>query len=394
MRRHLVPQDVPDLIEAMREAVREAPAIEVVGLKERAAWGNPLLEDRIAISTANLTRLVDYAPDDMVVTAEAGLSLAGLNERLSAHGQVLPLEVPFPDRTTLGGLVAAAPVPLARSGYGLVRDWLLGVEVVSSEGELLKSGARVVKSVAGYDLCKLYTGSLGTLGAIARVTFRVRPIPETHALLAARWTVAPLAEAALAAIQTTTLDPTLAILRVEQGNFELVAGFDGSKETVTWQCAEAIRLLEGLGGSPSAPQMGAEATHARTVLRDTLAGAPAAPLVIRISVLPSEVLRFVGEAGAHGEAFGVTCEAIAQAQQGTLWLSAHGGGDWLGWVEALRALAHAQGGSLVIERSPAPERIDAFGLDGMPLSLMRRLKAALDPSGCLAPGRLWPLTVE
>ncbi|MNL66371.1 hypothetical protein D3C87_1908260 [compost metagenome] len=113
----------------------------------------------------------------------------------------------------------------------------------------------------------------------------------------------------------------------------------------------------------------------------------------RVSVLPSEVLRFACEARGEGTALGVSCQAIAQAQQGTLWLSAEGG-EWLGWVEAQRTRAHALGGSLVIERSPAPGCLDAFGLDGTPLALMRRLKASLDPSGCLAPGRLWPLSVE
>ncbi|MBO9539826.1 FAD-binding oxidoreductase [bacterium] len=388
-----VPQDVSELADALREAVRAGRTVEILGLGARADWGNPLPAERVGISTAGLTRVVDYAPDDMVVTAEAGLSLAELNELLATRRQVLPLEVPFPERTTLGGLVAAAPVPLGRAGYGLVRDWLLGLEVVSSEGDVIKSGARVVKSVAGYDLCKLYTGSLGTLGAISSVTFRVRPMPETRCLLSARWTDAAQAEAALAALQTTSLDPAIALLGADADGFTFSLGFDGSNETVAWQADEARRLLTGLGGGVLPQQEGEQAERERAELRDALAGRPEAPLVVRVSVLPSELLSFVCEAQVLGASLGVACTAIAQVLQGTVWLSADGD-EWLAWVEQLRARAHGKGGSLVIERCPVPESLDAFGLDGTPLALMRRLKASLDPAGSLAPGRLWPLREE
>lgn len=388
-----LPQDTTELAEALREAAREDRAVEIIGLGARADWGNPLPEDRIGVSTSRMKRVLDYAPDDMVVTAEAGLSLADLNALLATRGQVLPLEVPFPERTTLGGLVAAAPIPLARSAHGLVRDWLLGLELVSSEGALVKSGARVVKSVAGYDLCKLYAGSLGTLGAIASVTFRVRPMPETCALMAATWTDATRVEAALAALQTTSLDPSIVLLRVKEDVFELIVGVEGSSETVSWQCDEAERLLKRLSGTLGESSSGAGAIARRAALRDALAGKPDSPLVARVSVLPSDLLAFAREAQAEGAALGMACEAIAQAQHGTLWLSA-AGGDWLSWVERMRARAHGLGGSLALERNPAPALIDAFGLDGTPLALMRRLKASLDPAGCLAPGRIWPLRVE
>lgn len=393
MRRLLVPETATALAEALAEAAHEGVAVELQGLGARSAWGNPLPEDRIGLSTSRLARVLDYAPDDMVVTAEAGVTLADLNGLLAARGQVLPLEVPFPERTTLGGLVGAAPVPLARSAHGLVRDWLLGFEAATTEGARVKGGARVVKSVAGYDLCKLYAGSLGTLGAIATVTFRVRPRPETQALLCARWPGAAEADVALAAIQTTTLDPALAIMRAGTDLTALVLGFEGSSETVAWQAAEARRLLGELGGTLDETLWGPEAAGPRARLRDALAGSPEAPLVARVSVLPSELTRFIAEAQERAIALGVACEAIAQVQQGTLWLSASGG-DWVEWGEALRARAHAHGGSLVLERCPDPGLMDAFGLDGLPLALMRRLKASLDPSGCLAPGRMWPATVE
>ncbi|MNX69864.1 hypothetical protein D3C86_1010980 [compost metagenome] len=160
-----------------------------------------------------------------------------------------------------------------------------------------------------------------------------------------------------------------------------------------WQADEAQRLITRLGGSLLPQQEGEQAERDRAALRDALAGRPEASLVVRASVLPSELLSFVREAQGLGASLGVACTAIAQVLQGTVWLSADGD-EWLAWVEQLRARAHGKGGSLVVERCPSPQSLDAFGLDGTPLALMRRLKAGLDPAGCLAPGRLWPLRVE
>lgn len=393
MKELLVPQDIAELADALGKAALEKRVVEIVGRGARADWGNPLPDDRLHVSTAKLNAVVDYAPDDMVVTAEAGMSLAELNALLATRGQVLPLEVPFPDRTTLGGLVAAAPVPLARSGYGLVRDWLLALEVVSSEGSLIKSGARVVKSVAGYDLCKLYAGSLGTLGAIATVTFRVRPMPETSALLSATWTSPDQLDEMLAAVQTSTLDPSLAVLRYKADVFEVSLGFDGSSETVSWQCDEARMVIAEHCGALAQAVHGEAAAPLRSELRDALAGGPDASLIARASVRPSDLLGYLREAAEVAKELELGCEAIAQAQHGTVWLSLDGA-EWLEWLERLRARAHGLGGSLVIERSPDPSQVDAFSLDGVPLALMRGIKQSLDPSGCLAPGRLWPQCVE
>ena len=147
--------------------------------------GYPPARYDLALSTERLDRITDYQPADLTVTAQAGVTLAQLQETLAAHGQFLPLDVALPDRQTVGGIVAARADSLRRLAYGSVRDSLLGVSVINSRGELVKGGGKVVKNVAGYDLPKLYCGSLGTLGLIVEATFKVAPLPAASATVGA-----------------------------------------------------------------------------------------------------------------------------------------------------------------------------------------------------------------
>ena len=131
------------------------------------------------ISLTKLSRIVEYEPNDLVVIAEAGLTVTELQAILAERGQWLPLEVARPSEQTLGGVVASRAMSLSRGANGSVRDWLIGCQVVGGDGQLIKGGGKVVKNVSGYDLPKLYCGSWGTLGAIVEVAFKVAPRPET-----------------------------------------------------------------------------------------------------------------------------------------------------------------------------------------------------------------------
>src|SRR5437764_7903752 len=114
----------------------------------------------------------------MTVTVQAGITVAKLQETLAAEGQWLPVDVPRPERATLGGAVALNKSGPRRLGYGTLRDYVIGISFVTDDGREVKAGGRVVKNVAGYDLMKLQTGSVGTLGVITQLTLKVRPKPE------------------------------------------------------------------------------------------------------------------------------------------------------------------------------------------------------------------------
>jgi len=137
----------------------------------------------LGLSLAGLTRVVDYPQRDMTITVEAGMTLARLAEVLAEGRQWLPIDAPQPERATLGGAIATAASGPRRYGFGTLRDYVIGITAVDGRGEIFKGGGRVVKNVAGYDFCKLLTGSLGTLGVITQVTFKLKPLVERSVLI-------------------------------------------------------------------------------------------------------------------------------------------------------------------------------------------------------------------
>src|SRR5260221_13588513 len=122
----------------------------------------------------------------MTITVQAGITIAKLQVLLASENHRLPVDIPFPDRATLGGALAANASGPRRYGFGTLRDYLIGISTVNDEGHEVKAGGRVVKNVAGYDLCKLHIGALGTLGIISQVTLKLRPLVEETALLTFR----------------------------------------------------------------------------------------------------------------------------------------------------------------------------------------------------------------
>ena len=225
--------------------------------------------ERIAsVDLQAFQRVVEYHPEDMTITAEAGLTLAALQKHLGAHGQWLPLDPPNADQLTLADMLNANASGPRRFGYGTVREHLIGLKVVLADGRVIKSGGKVVKNVAGYDLQKLFVGSQGTLGAVVEATFKVRPVAEKEEFIAITCPALEKAseriEAVLASdlspivldlhnlpergLQATSTSATQPTTKRPEGRapLSLVLGFDGTREEVEWQKAKANALGEAV----------------------------------------------------------------------------------------------------------------------------------------------------
>ena len=151
-----------------------------VGGRTALHYGQPVRADAEQISLAEIKRVVDYPARDMTITVDAGLRVSELQELLATEGQRLPIDVPLANRATIGGIVATNTSGPGRFGHGTLRDYVIGISAVDARGRLFSAGGRVVKNVAGYDICKLLVGSLGTLAVITRVTFKLRPVAESR----------------------------------------------------------------------------------------------------------------------------------------------------------------------------------------------------------------------
>ncbi len=217
---------------------------------------NARAEKISALDLRALDRVVDYPPEDMPVTAQAGLTLAQLQARLAERGQGLPIDPPQPDGLSIGALLATNASGPRRYGRGTIREHLLGIRVALADGRLIKAGGKVVKNVAGYDLCKLFVGSFGTLGVIVEATFKVQPLPEAEQFVQARCESLDEAGKLIEAIVESALTPIALDLHNISANtpppstinhqpspiLRVVLAFAGTREEVDWQLAEARQL--------------------------------------------------------------------------------------------------------------------------------------------------------
>jgi len=162
-----------------------------------------------SVDLSSLSHIFEHTPEDMTVTVEAGATLAALQQALAARGQWLPIDPPHPEHLTLAALLDVNANGPRRAGFGTIRDYLIGLRVALADGRLIRSGGKVVKNVAGYDLMKLFIGARGTLGVVVEVTFKLLPLPESEAFIQARCDTLEGAERLIAAVLDSELTPSV-----------------------------------------------------------------------------------------------------------------------------------------------------------------------------------------
>ncbi len=388
------PDSLAELGEVVRRRVAEGHAIYPQGGATALEYGGIPRTPGVAVDLRGLGRIVDYPAADMTITVEAGMTLAAVRAELRAQGQALSVDAPRADRATLGGIFATNAVGPRSFGLGRPRDQVIGVRFVDAEGTTIKGGGRVVKNVAGYDLPKLLTGSMGTLGVLAELTLKVRPLPEASALAWARFRRLVDAAGALDRLNTSATRPVaLELLNpptagaVGQGALPveawvLVVGFEGNAESVAWQ---VDRLALELGRTDLVIRQGVDAESLWDALTEQTAAGPG-PVSFRANLRPSAVPAFCREVESDRWAL--------QAHAGTGVVLGHAVGDpameTLG-PEVFRLRAHAAtlGASLTLPRCPTAwkDRLRVWGDPRPDWAVCERVKRALDPRGVLNPGR-------
>jgi glycolate oxidase FAD binding subunit len=300
------PADQGDLASIVAEAHRAKTPLYPIGGGTSLDFGLPAKGAGEGLSLAKLSRVVDYPARDMTVTVEAGVTMQALADLLVKERQRLPIDVPEADKATIGGVIATNWNGPRRYGQGTVRDYVIGISAVDGRGMPFKGGGRVVKNVAGYDFCKLLTGSLGTLGVITQATLRLKPIPEQSVLVASALASASMAEKVLAALVTSETMPTaiellagpawetdpalVPLSKPSPGPLYLVVGLEGAAAEVDSMVHQLAREWEGLG-APEPLVVGQSADLWRRLTEFPAAGE--SPLVVKASVVPSGTTAFV-----------------------------------------------------------------------------------------------------
>ncbi len=391
------PETVAELGDLVRAQVAAGHAVYPVGGGTKLHLGLVPTKPGVAVSTSKLNRVIDYPARDMTVTAQAGVRIADLQATLAAEGQWLPVDVPHPDRATLGGAVAANSSGPRRFAQGTLRDYVIGVGFVSDEGVEVKGGGRVVKNVAGYDLMKLHAGALGTLGVLTHLTLKVKPRPEASALVAfgvGAAAVGPTLDRLHASksrpVAVELLNRAAAVLSglplPDADPWVIVCGFEEKAVTVDWQVTEltaelAAAPVRGLTVS-HLPAGWAALTHLQTAGDDGVS--------LKANVLPSAVAAFVSAAvAAHADA-----AVHAHAGNGIVFvhLPAEGTPDRAAnAIAALSKLTATGNANLIVTRCPPAWKgsLPVWGRDAGDRSVMRTVKRTLDPTDAFNPGRLW-----
>ncbi|HYV67213.1 MAG TPA: FAD-binding oxidoreductase, partial [Myxococcales bacterium] len=236
------PGSVAEASQAMAQLSREGKKIAFVGGGTELGLGAPPERIDAVVRTRGLGRIVEYQPADMVIVVEAGLTLAELQAAAREHRQRLALDPPWPERATLGGIVATSAFGPRRARYGAVRDLIIGVQLIRADGTVARGGGKVVKNVAGFDLPKLACGSLGTLGLVAGATFRLHPLPEASETAVLPGLSPAEVVDAVARMRGAQLEPVAAAALKGPSGYDLAVCFEGFGKGVAQQIGRLRQL--------------------------------------------------------------------------------------------------------------------------------------------------------
>ena len=384
------PASAEELAECLIVCAKYDSTVVPTGFMTWLTGGNPLRRADVLLSLERMNRIKDYSPPDLTVTVEAGLSLDALNSQTRRKGQWLPLDPPGSSRASMGAIAACASSGALRGGFGTPRDYVIGMRLAHTDGTESKSGGRVVKNVAGYDMNKLYVGSFGTLAVLTELTFKLRPLPESfQTLIVTSKDSRSLFESARRLL-ASYLQPASALI-TERAPEELLASYGSnralfvrfieSETTVNHQVDELMKMLHEESRATLLSESEAENLWSQLADIDLLA-ANAVRLSVPLSMTAEIFDKMLLDLPE--------CIATADLGAGTIRLAFEADvDDAIKLIKKLRSDTERAGGSLFIEGAPTTVRreADAWGDVGSTESLMKAVKSKFDPQSLLNPGR-------
>lgn len=396
------PRDAQELAQFLAQCNAEKCAVVPWGGGTLQHVGNAPARYDVALQTTNLNQVVEYAFDDLTATFAAGMTLAEIDRVLSEHGQFLPLDVPHPERATIGGVLASGMNGTLRLRYGPARDYMLGNRFANVDGQIIKAGSKVVKNVAGYELHKVQVGAFGTLGVITEATFKLFPKPPAEMTVLASFQ--ELSDACEAVPQLWNLStPPLALELLSgstaqwiesnaSGAWHIAARFGGSKATMASARDLCIATAnEHQASSADEVTEAAKFWHDIANMPSTLREKFPDALLVRVSIPPQQLqaaLRLILELDAAHQH--TPPRIFAHAAVTSLYVSFDDNyASPEEFLAKLRAKLRDIHGHLVVE-SAVPslkKNINVWDEVSASFKLMQSLKRKFDPNNILNPGR-------
>lgn len=382
------PENATEIAALLAEAQVAEQAVAPFGGGSSLALGN--IPDRvdIGLSTEKVRGVIDYEPTDLTLSVAAGSVFADVQAVLAEHGQTLPIEVPHPERSTIGGLIATALAGPRRFGAGSLRDLLIGISAAHPSGTVTKAGGMVVKNVTGFDLMRLYLGSLGTLGVIVSANFKVLPLPRAERTLLASFSSWSAGLAAAEAIRTSRVQPVaLELVRIGPEEWVLAVRIEGRDATVRLLSAEAETLVRAdvqhLDTRESADWW-------RSYVADQGLTCKLGQALIRCTTNPKGVATALDRAVQLMDQQSGLNQCMVSPGLGALMMRIQfPGNDPAAELSTLRdALLSLWDHVVVIGADPALKHgLDVWGKPPETIEVMRSIKQEFDPGRVLNPGR-------
>lgn len=395
------PASALELGEIVRAARDANQAIYPLGGGTMRGLGYPPARPGQVVCLTALDQVIDYPARDMTITVQAGITIQRLQALLAGEKQRLPVDVPRPAEATLGGALAVNCSGPRRYGFGTLRDYVIGITVVNDAGQETKAGGRVVKNVAGYDLCKLYVGALGTLGLISQVTLRLKPAPEDQALMVLGCESSRLGPILEQLHQSRTRPVAIDLLNRTAANalsrsgqlslpdapWILIVGYEENTDAVGWQVPQIVTEFPATEARAFEARLGRTAEGLWSALVDFQLLAERT-LTFKANLLPHALPDFCQQAE------GLSDRVLLQAHAGNGIVIGHFTGDWTAeaagtLIEALLQRAVAAEGNLIVQHCPTAwkTRLPVWGRARGDLALMRAVKQQFDPHRIFNPGR-------
>ena len=376
------PGNEQELSNVLKVATRAGLHVAPRGGGPKMGWGNSPRAAEVIISMRRMNGIIEHAHADMTATVQAGCGFEALQTKLSEHGQRVALDCLWPDKATVGGVLAVNDSGPLRVRFGSLRDLIIGITLALPDGTVAKSGGKVVKNVAGYDLPKLAVGSLGTLGIVTQAIFRLHPIPRESRTLSFSGDPAAIS-ALLLAILSSKLVPTGVQMRAsDDGGCEIDVRFEGTCVGCDSQVDQLMKMASAVRRIEPPAQVWR--------VRESLWKGDSSAAVCKFTLLPTQFRSFIDELHAQATKIQGRWEIVAQAVGiGLLRVENAQLARVAEVLQALRAFAEKIGGTLSILSAPGEMKsnMDAWGSAGDALGLMRSIKAQFDPNGILNPGR-------
>lgn len=389
------PGSVEEVAQTVAACFEARTAVVPWGGGTRQGWGRPLADRPfVVVQTTRLNRVLFYEPDDLTISVEAGMTFAQLDATLAPNRQMLPLDPPWPERATIGGMLATGVDGPRRLLYGASRDLLIGIRVVEATGRISKAGGMVVKNVSGFDMMKLYLGSLGTLAVIVSANFKLLPRPRATGALSCSFADLAAAFAFTEAIAASYLTPAAVEYHENQEAegqpYGIEILIEGLPAAVTRHLRDLELMAQRAGASAVCTMPEGDAALAPRWAHLANLAHPAAAtsdeVALRLSCLPGDLAAALRDVRRLAQAHGLSLRVSARALSGVAYLRATGPDSALAaWHAALLTLRP----HLVVLAAPPSLAHDlaAWGGDHPNQALMQQIKHEFDPENQLNPGR-------